>query len=79
MDKHICELEIVIGHSGYFYARCIIEDCDIELTSEQITTRLNATERLSKDDVRRALDGPFFLGAKLTRVLKAYADTRDGK
>lgn len=78
MNEH--EHEWGVGlHPKFLHAvvRCKHEGCAAWLTIDQANARLNATERLSAEDAKRALSR--WLPADVSKAIRAYADILEGK
>ncbi len=83
MAEHVHEWT----HNGFDYedgASCAVPDCKEWLSTEEITRRLNATERLSAEDAQRVSQFVRLDDEKILRMwswahkaLDAYATARE--
>ena len=75
MTEHVCEWEVVWREDGR--PEWMSKKRDAVLSPNEITARLNATERLSAEDARGAI--PQQINKRMADALQAYADILEGK
>ncbi len=75
MTEHVHEWELIFKPDSFRRVRC--KHCPEQMLDYDIERRLNATDRLSAEDVREACILGWVKGIR--DKMQAYADTLEGK